>query len=45
MKISRSPDFEWKSPDFFLQKTILARSIANFAIAAGETIFSLANFD
>ena len=28
---SKSPDFEWKSPDF-LPKTMLARSIASFAI-------------
>ena len=39
MKISRSPDLGWKSPDF-LPKTMLARSIASFAIAAGESIFS-----
>ena len=43
MKISRSPDLESKSPDF-LPKTMLARSIASFAIAADESIFSLANF-
>ena len=39
IKISRSPDL-----DFFLQETMLARSIASFAIAVGETILSLANF-
>ena len=43
MKISRSPDLELKSPDF-LPKNMLPRSIASFAIAAGESIFNLANF-
>ena len=44
MKISRSPDLEWKSPDFFLPKTVLARSIASFAIVTGESIVSLVIF-
>ena len=36
--------FGMKISRFFLQETMLARSIASFAIAVGETIFSLANF-
>ena len=43
MKISRSPDLELKSHDFS-PKTMLARSIASFAITAGDSIVSLANF-
>ena len=35
--------FGMKISRFLLPKTMLARSIANFAIAAGESIVSLAN--
>ena len=44
MKISRSARFEMKISRFFLQEGMLARPIASFAIAAGEMIFSVANF-
>ena len=43
MKISRSPDLEWKSPDFFT-KDYAGTVDRQFAIAAGESIVSLANF-